>query len=250
MGRFIARSRTTIAGLALIAVLSIAGIATANRMIPDGTINTRDIKDNQVNTRDIRNGTITTRDIRDNQVNTRDLRDGAIRGVDVHDGTLELADLSPEVGAIAGTATLFDPRAHGASGCCLSWARGPETIGGAIPASADPLPNQGSGQAWREAVLDPGTYLLQTTGTARKAAAGSEGIATRIFLGGQPVGDGGGYVFFPVSEGGLPDAESSATVIVVGAGEPARRQLTQRVVSLGGDTSFNDNLLVWKVTPR
>jgi hypothetical protein len=230
MGRFIARSRTTIVGLALIAVLSIAGIAAANRMIPDGTINTRDIKDNQVNTRDLRNG--------------------AIRGVDVHDGTLGLADLSPELAAATATATLFDPRAHGAGGCCLSWARGPETLGGAIPASSDPLPNQGSGQSWREAVLDPGTYLLQTTGTARKAGTGSEGIATRIFLGGQPVGDGGGYVFFPVSEGGLPDSESSATVIEVGTGEPAQRQLAQRAVALGGDTSFNDNLLVWKVTPR
>lgn len=250
MRKFLAGSRTTVIGIAVVAVLSVAGIATANRAIRDGTVNTRDIKDNQVNTRDIRNNTVTTRDIRDNQINTRDLRDGAIRGVDVRDGSIELADLSAEAATLAGSATLFDPRAHGASGCCLSWARGPEEITAVVPASGDPIPDQSSGQAWRSAVLDPGTYLVQTSGTASAVATGAEGAATRLFLAGKPVGEGGSYAFFPVSATALPEQRSSATVVEVGNGDPGQRTLAQRAVSLGASARLADNLLVWRVTPR
>ena len=250
MRNLFARARPSIVGIALVAVLSIAGIATANRTIRDNTVNTRDIKDNQVNTKDLRNGSITTRDLRDNQVNTRDLRDGAIRGVDVRDGSLELADLSAEANSLAGSAVLFDPRTHGTGACCLSWPRGPETIAAAVAASADPLPGASDGQAWRSAVLDPGTYLVQTTGSAAKAGAGAEAAATRLFIGGQPAGDGGGYAFFPVSETGFPVSYSTATAIEVGAGSEDQRRLVQRVVSLGGAASLRDNLLIWRVTPR
>lgn len=250
MKSFLSKARPSIAGIALVAILSIAGIATANKTIRDGSINTRDIKDNQVNTRDLRNGTITTRDVRDNQLNTHDVRDGAIRGIDVHDGSIELADLSAEAGSLTGTATLFDPRAHGAGGCCLSWARGPETVAAAVPGSGDPIPGSGDGQGWRSAVLDPGTYIVQTTGQAAKTGAAAEGAATRLFLGGQPTGDRGGYVFFPVSAGSFPLAQSSSTVIQVSAGTDAQRQLVQRAISLGDPASLEDNLLIWKVTPR
>lgn len=250
MRSLLRRARPGIVGIALVAVLSIAGIATANRSIRDNTINTRDIKDNQVNTKDLRNGSITTRDLRDNQVNTRDLRDGSIRGVDVHDGSLELADLSAEAAAVAGSAVLFDPRSHGTGSCCPSWPRGPEAVEPDVPPSADPIPNTSSGLAWRSAVLDPGTYLVQTTGTASKAAGGAEAAATRLFLGGQPAGDGGGYAFFPVSEAGFPVSQSTATVIEVGNGNDDQRRLEQRAISLGGDASLRDNLLVWRVTPR
>jgi hypothetical protein len=249
MRSFLLRARPTVVGITVVAVLSIAGIATANRAIPDNSINTRDIKDNQVNTRDLRNGTITTRDVRDNQINTKDLRDGAIRGVDVHDGAIEPVDLSAETNALLNAGVLFDARAHGGS-CCLSWPRGPQAIAAAVPSSADPIPKSGDGEAWRTAVLDPGTYLVQTTGQARKAGNGAEAAATRLFVGGQPAGDGGGYVFFPVSESAYPVSHSSATVIEVGNGNEDQRRLVQRVISLGGPVSLNDNLLVSKVTPR
>lgn len=250
MKSFLSKARPSVAGIALVAILSIAGIATANKAIRDGSINTRDIKDNQVNTRDLRNGTITTRDVRDNQINTRDLRDGSVRGIDVRDGSIELTDLSPKANALAGSAALFDPRAHGASGCCLSWARGPETIAETAPAGPDPIPDAGSGLAWRSAVLDPGTYVVQTTGQASKAGPATVAAATRLFLGGQPLGDGGGYLFYPVSEAGFPVSQSSATVIEVGAGSEDQRRLMQRAVSLGDHAGFSDNLLVWSVTPR
>lgn len=250
MKDFFTRTRPTIVGIALVAILSIAGIATANRAIRDNTITTRDIKNNQVNTRDLRDGTITTRDLRDNQVNTRDLRDSAVRGQDVRDGSLELADLSAEASALAGSATLFDPRAHGASGCCLSWARGPETIAATVAPTDDPLPGPGDGSAWRSAVLDPGTYVVQTTGRAGKVGAAAEAAATRLFLGGRPAGDGGGYVFFPISAAGYPVSQSSATVIQVEPGTEAQRQLVQRAISLGDPASLSDNLLIWRATPR
>lgn len=250
MKGFFARARSSVAGIALVAVLAIASVATANRSIRDNTINTRDIKDNQVNTRDLRNGSATTRDIRDNQINTRDLRDGAIRGVDVHDGSLGLADLSPEASGLVGSATLFDPRAHGASGCCLSWARGPEAVVAVTPASGDPIPGPGDGQAWRSAVLDPGTYVVQATAEARKADAGAEAVATRLFLGGKPAGDRDGYLFAPVAQAAYPISASSATVIQVGAGDEAQRRLTQQAVSLGGMATLEDDLLIWRVTPR
>ena len=188
--------------------------------------------DNQVNTRDLRNGTITTRDVRDNQLNTKDLRDGAIRGVDVHDGAIEPVDLSAEANALLNAGVLFDARAHGGS-CCISWPRGSQAIAAAVPSSADPIPKSTDGEAWRTAILDPGTYLVQTTGQARKAG-----------------GDGGGYVFFPVSESAYPVSHSSATVVEVGNGNEDQRRLVQRAISLGGPVSLNDNLLVRKVTPR
>lgn len=249
MRSFLVRARPSVVGIALVAILSIAGIATANRSIPDNTINTRDIKDNQVNTKDLRNGTITTRDVRDNQINTKDLRDSSIRGIDVRDGSIEPIDLSAEANALAAAGVLLDARAHGGS-CCLSWPRGPQAIAAAVPSSADPIPNAGSGEAWRSAVLDPGTYLVQTTGQARKADGDTEAAATRLFLGGQPAGDGGGYVFFPVSESSFPISHTSATVIEVGAGNEDQRRLVQRAISLGGPASLNDNLLVWRVAPR
>lgn len=260
MRRLLTKTRPTVTGIAVVAVLSLVGTATANRMIRDGSINTRDIKDNQVNTRDLRNNSITTRDIRDNQVNTRDLRDGAIRGVDVHDGSLEPRDLEPATAALLGTATLIDPRAHdqdpgsdgGVAGhaCCISWTTGPAQVSEVASSAANPIPGAGSGQAWRSVVLEPGAYVLQSTAYADKGEAGAEGVATRLFLGGSPLIDGGGYSFVPVSSSGLPEARSTSTAIEVPAGSPAQRQLVERAISLGNSVKLADNFLIWKVTPR
>jgi hypothetical protein len=253
--------------LAAVALISLAGVAMANRSIRDNTVNTRDIKDNQVNTRDVRNGSLTTRDIRDNQVNTRDLRDGAIRGVDIHDGSVELEDLGAGALALAGTATLLDPRAHDQDSdgngvvdnpqgsipghvCCLSWQQGPAEVSESVASSANPIPGPGAGRAWRTVTLDPGAYVLQTTGHAEKPAGATGGIASRLFLGGKPLDDAGGYSSYPAAEAGLPVSVSHATAFEVGQGPAADRQLTQRVVSLDAPASFSDNLLIWEVTPR
>jgi hypothetical protein len=229
MKRLLTRARPSVIGLALIAVLSLAGTAIANRAIRDNTINTRDIKDNQVN--------------------TRDLRDGAIRGVDIHAGSVGISSLAPDVAAEVGTATLFDPRAHRQDDD-LSWARGPAAISESVSPSSDPLPGPTSGQAWRDVILDPGTYLVETTGYASEGASGSEGVATRLFLGGKPLAGGVGYGLAPLSSGPLPSPSSSSAVIDVPAGDATARQLVERVVGVGGAATFADDFVVLKVSPR
>jgi hypothetical protein len=246
------------------AVLSVAGIATANRAIRDNTINSRDIKNNQVNTRDLRDGSITTRDIRDNQINTRDLRDGALRGADVHDGSLGIEELDPNAVAYAGRSALFDPRSHDQDSdgngavdnpegtvpghvCCLSWALGPKQIDEVVPPSADPIPTAADGREWRSVTLDPGAYVVQTSGYAQGPAP-SEGVASRLFLGGKPLA--GGYGFRPASSSAMPVTQSQTTAFEVAPGAPGERRLTNRIVSIAGVASFADNLLIWEVTPR
>ncbi len=250
MRKLLGGARPHVLTIAIVAVLSIAGIAAANRSIRDNTINTRDIKDNQVNSKDVRNGSLTTRDIRDNQVNTRDVRDGALRGSDVHDGSLGLEDLSAAAVDYAGTATLFDPRAHdqdsdgnGAvddpSGtvpghvCCLSWAQGPALIDPVTAPSSDPIPSLNDGRGWRSVVLDPGAYVIQSTGYAEKAGEATAGVASRLFLGGKPLSDAGGYAFFPASTSGLPLSVSHTTAIEVGGGL-GRRPPVGRASHLAG----------------
>jgi hypothetical protein len=250
MRRLFARARPSVIGLAAIAVLSLVGSAVANQAIRDNSINTRDIKDNQVNTRDLRNGTITTRDVRDNQINTRDLRDGALRGVDIHDGSIERADLSSEVSGLLGAGSLYDPRAHGEDNN-LSWAKGPAAISAVVPkGTADPLPSVFHGQAWRVVVLDPGTYVVQTTAYASDAVAGSEGVASRLFFAGKPLVDGTGYGLAPATGGPLSTPASMSTVLEVPAGQPAARQLVERVAAVGGVSTFRDDFLIAKVAPR
>jgi hypothetical protein len=263
----IKRARASVLPLTAVAVISIASVAGANRGIRDNTINTRDIKDNQVNTKDLRNGSLTTRDVHDNQINTRDIRDDALRGADIHDGSIGLGELTPSAMSYAGTATLFDPRAHDQDSdgngavdnptgtvpgqvCCLTWAQGPTEIAEDVPNSADPIPAVGDGRYWRSVVLEPGAYVLQATGSAQKSAGAATGVATRLFLGGKPLADGGGYAAYPASEGGLPVSTSRTTAFEVGQGSAADRQLVERVVSLDGDATFGDNLLIWEVTPR
>jgi hypothetical protein len=265
--RCLTRARPNLPTIAVVALLSLAGIATANRAIRDNTINSRDIKDNQVNTRDVRNNSLTTRDVRDNQINTRDLRNGAIRGVDVHDGSLSTADLSPAAAAYAGSAVLFDPRAHDQDSdgngvpddpkgtvpghvCCLTWKQGPVEVDDVVPVSADPLPGAASGRNWRSVTLDPGAYVVQTTGYAREAGAATDGVASRLFLGGHALPDGATYPMYPVSPGGLPVSHSHSTAIEVGEGTPAERKLVQRVTAIEGKAEFSDNMLIWEVTPR
>lgn len=250
MRRLFVRARPSVIGLPVIAVLSLVGSAVANQAIRDNSINTRDIRDNQVNTRDLRNGTITTRDIRDNQINTRDLRDGALWGVDIHDGSVDRADLSGEVAAQLGTGNLFDPRAHGQDDNA-SWARGPTVISTVVPkATPDPLPSVSSGEGWRDVVLDPGTYVIETTAYASDGSAEAEGIASRLFFAGKPFVDGTGYGLAPASSGPLSAPSSTSTVLEVPAGEPAARQLVERVVALGGASSFRDDFLIARVAAQ
>ncbi len=250
MRRLLSRNRTSLIGIALVAVLALVATATANRMIRDNTINSRDIRDNQVNTRDLRDGSITTRDIRDNQINSRDLRDGSIHGVDIGDGSIEAQDLSAGVASGLATTTLFDPRAHNTGACCLDWQLGPTAVGQVAPSASDPLPSTTSGDGWRSAVLEPGAYVVQTTAYVEKGAAEAKGVATRLFLGGNPVGVGGGYSFVPVSGSGLPETRTTSTAIQVPQGTPGQRELTERVISLGAAAKLSDNLLIWKVSPH
>ncbi len=248
MKRLLATIRPSLLALVAIAAISLAGTALANRAIRDNSINTRDIKDNQVNSRDVRNNSLTTRDIRDNQVNTRDLRDGALRGVDVHDGSLGLADLEPGAVAELGRARLFDPRAHGVGGtCCLSWPQGPSEIGEVAASASDPIPNPGSGRAWREIVLDPGAYAIEANAYAQAAAAGSEAAVTRFFLGGHPVGLGGGYSYLPAESGPIPVPHSASIYVEVPNGSADRRRLVERVASLAAAARLADELLIWEV---
>ncbi len=267
MRSLLTRARPKVLTISVVALLSLAGIATANRSIRNNTINTRDIKDNQVNSKDVRNGSLTTRDVHDNQINTRDVRNGAIRGIDVHDGSLSLKDLEPSAAAYAGTATLFDPRAHDQDSdgngavdnpegsvpghvCCLTWAQGPVQIDEVAGASPTPIPSPGAGRYWRSVVLDPGAYVIQTTGYSQEVDASTEGVASRLFLGGHALPDGATYSFFPDSPSGLPVSYTRTTAIEVGKGSPPQRQLVQRVVSIAGRAKLSDNMLIWKVTPR
>jgi hypothetical protein len=191
MRRLLTVARPSVLAVTIAVVLSLVGSALANRAIRDNTVNTRDIKDNQVNTRDIRNGTITTRDIRDNQVNTRDIRDGSIRGSDVHPGSLGASDLDSSTAALIGTTTLLDPRAHdqdsngdgtvdnpsgtvAGHACCLSWSQGPTELSDVAGSATEPIPNASSGHTWRDVVLDPGAYVIETTAYAEGAATGAE----------------------------------------------------------------------------
>jgi hypothetical protein len=247
---FLARTRASLIGLTVIAVLSLVGTAVANRAIRDNTINTRDIKDNQVNSLDVRDGSLTTRDIRDNQVNTRDLRDGAIRGVDIHDGTVGLAKLSPGAASEAAATTLVDPRSHGQDDDA-SWALGPAAITEVASSASDPLPTATSGQAWRDIVLDPGAYLVQTSGYASSGGKkGAEGVAARLFFAGKPLADGTGYGLFPVSATQLPTPTSFSTIVLVPAGEASNRHLTERVAAVGEAATFTDDIAITAVNPK
>lgn len=267
MRRLLTSASPSLAAIVVVALLSIVGSALANRAIRDNTVNTRDIKDNQVNTRDIRNGTITTRDIRDNQVNTRDIRDGSIRGVDVHPGSLGASDLDSSAAALIGTATLLDPRAHdqdsngdgavdnpsgtvAGHACCLAWSQGPTELSEVAGPAADPIPSATSGRAWRDVVLDPGAYLVETTAYAEKAGEGAEAAVTRLFLGGVPLGGQSGYDFVPVPAGSFPVSHAEATALEVPSGSPDQRRLVERAGSIGGATKLGDNFMIVKVTPR
>ncbi|HEY7255060.1 MAG TPA: hypothetical protein VH476_00125 [Solirubrobacterales bacterium] len=253
--------------IAIAAVLSIVGSALANGAIRDNTVNTRDIKDNQVNTRDIRNDTITTRDIRDNQVNTRDIRDGSVRGVDVHPGSLGVSDLNSSTAALVGTATLLDPRAHdqddngdgavdnpsgtvAGHACCLDWSQGPTELSEVAASASDPIPSATSGHGWRDVVLDPGAYVVETTAVAEGAEAGAEAAVTRLFLGGAPVGANRGYHFLPVAAAGFPASSTQTTAFEVPSGSVDQRRLLERATSIGGATKLGDDLLILRVTPR
>jgi hypothetical protein len=278
MKKRLAQARPSILGIAAVALLSLVASAMANRAIRDNTINTRDIKDNQVNTRDLRNNSANSRDIRDNQVNTRDIRNGSVSTIDlrdgsvtskaVRDGSLAPGDLSEETVALAQTSTVFDPRRHDQDdngdgavdnpagavpghACCLSWSQGPTLVPNVAVSASDPVPSPSSGQDWRSVVLDPGAYVLQTTAYAEQVEAGGEAIATRLFLGGQPVADGaGGYALIPASSSQIPAPSSRSVAIEVPVGTAAQRQLIQRAVSIGAPVRFADNFLILKTTPR
>jgi hypothetical protein len=266
MRRLLLAARPSLLAITVAAVLSIVGSALANQAIRDNTINTRDIKDNQVNTRDIRNGTITTRDIRDNQVNTRDIRDGSIRGVDVHPGALDVSDLDSSTAALVGTATLLDPRAHdqdnngdgavdnpsgtvAGHACCLSWSQGPTELSEVAASASDPIPSTTSGHAWRDVVLDPGAYVIETTAYAEGVGADAEAAVTRLFLGGTPLGEHGGYDFVPAA-GGFPISYTQTTAFEVSSGSVDQRRLLERATSIGGTTKLGDDFLILRVTPR
>lgn len=266
MRDLLSRARPSLLTITAVAVISLAGIATANRAIRNNSINTRDIKDNQVNTKDLRNNSLTTRDVHNNQINTRDLRDGAIRGVDVHDGSLGIEELTPSAARYAGTANLFDPRSHDQDSdgngtvddpggtvpghvCCLTWKQGPIVVTDISASSPDPIPTVTSGDYWRSVILDPGAYVIQTTGSALEVDGSTDGVATRLFLGGHPLPDGASYALYPDTPGGLPVSHTNTTAIEVGAGSPADRQLVQRISSIEGKSRFSDNMLIWEVTP-
>jgi hypothetical protein len=59
-----------------------------------GSIDSREIKNNDVRTRDLRNNDIRTRDLRNNDIRTRDLRNNEVRGLDIRNSTVQGRDLA------------------------------------------------------------------------------------------------------------------------------------------------------------
>ena len=84
--------------------VSLSGVSYA---VATGSINSRELKNNDVRTRDLRNNDIRTRDLRNNEVRGRDVRRSTIQGSDVALNTLTGDDLrESELGKVpsAGTA--------------------------------------------------------------------------------------------------------------------------------------------------
>ncbi len=78
--------------VALIALfLSLGGVSYA---VAEGSIGSREIKNNAVQSSDVRDGSAQGRDITNGSVQSRDIRDGALRGIDVNDRSLGGSDLA------------------------------------------------------------------------------------------------------------------------------------------------------------
>jgi hypothetical protein len=59
-----------------------------------GSIDSREIKNNDVRTRDLRNNDIRTRDLRNNDIRTLDLRNNEVRGLDIRNSTVQGRDVA------------------------------------------------------------------------------------------------------------------------------------------------------------
>ena len=78
--------------VALIALFSsLGGVSYA---VAEGSIGSREIKNNAVQSSDVRDGSVQGRDITNGSVQSRDIRDGALRGIDVNDRSLGGSDLA------------------------------------------------------------------------------------------------------------------------------------------------------------
>jgi hypothetical protein len=59
-----------------------------------GSIDNREIKNNDVRTRDLRNNDVRTRDLRNNDIRTLDLRNNEVRGLDIRNSTVQGRDVA------------------------------------------------------------------------------------------------------------------------------------------------------------
>ena len=71
--------------------VSLGGVSYA---VAEGSIGSREIKNNSVQSSDVRDGALQGRDITNGTVQSRDVRDGALRGIDVNDQSLGGSDLA------------------------------------------------------------------------------------------------------------------------------------------------------------
>jgi hypothetical protein len=229
----------------LVAVLGLVGSAAARNFISGSRI---------------RPNTITTRQVRNHSLAFNDLRHGAVRrlrgnrgpkGPRGHPGHKGHKGERGPIGKTGATgpqgppgATFINPVNNpdvvgGVN--FVSWARGPIEVTEPADSSPDFIPTPQDGRFWREITLHPGFYLLQST-AATVGGAGAY-TASRIFLGGVPLTDNGGYTFIPQS-GSLPEGTTSQTVIEVSGGP---QKLVQRVAAIGGPVEYADNFTILKL---
>lgn len=98
----IVRSISPSMAVALVALfVALGGVSYAvaegsidSREIKNDSVQSSDVRDGSLQGRDVTNSTLQSRDLADGTVQSRDVRDGALRGVDVNDRSLGGIDLA------------------------------------------------------------------------------------------------------------------------------------------------------------
>jgi uncharacterized protein YjbI with pentapeptide repeats len=71
--------------------VSLSGVAYG---VATGSIDARELKNNDVRSRDLRNNDVRSRDLRNNDIRTRDLRNNEVRGIDIRNSTVQGRDVA------------------------------------------------------------------------------------------------------------------------------------------------------------
>jgi hypothetical protein len=71
--------------------VSLSGVAYG---VATGSIDSRELKNNDVRSRDLRNNDVRSRDLRNNDIRTRDLRNNEVRGIDIRNSTVQGRDVA------------------------------------------------------------------------------------------------------------------------------------------------------------